>query len=247
MLDPRTGKQLQGRELARYRVRERDKFTCQDCGLKRTNEFVIESNKKFGSGVSKGKIKSLDVHHINGMCGKKSKGYDSVKDLTGMITLCHKCHFNRPEHKVQSEDWERNSQTSKNEMLALKFRGKTICEIASLYSISHQRVSQILISLGKEYPKNIPKRVEVDVICFHCRSVFKSSPSKKARYCSRTCFFFSRRKHITGSIIEHRKKRDLLRAKRWYEAHKNDPIFKKATKLRNAGSKGISIRDKELV
>lgn len=40
----------------------------------------------------------FDIHHLNGLCGKKSKGYDRVSEIDGLITLCHKCHYNRPEH-----------------------------------------------------------------------------------------------------------------------------------------------------
>lgn len=73
---------LQGTDRTREKVRVRDKYMCQDCGKK-----WIEGNRRF------------DVHHLNGLCGKKSKKYDKISDMGGLITLCHKCHFNRPEHK----------------------------------------------------------------------------------------------------------------------------------------------------
>lgn len=88
--------QQKGRELARFKVRVRDNFTCQDCGLVRTPQEVEEWNSKIpGKGSRKGTIKSLDVHHTGGMCGKKSKRYDSPKDISMLVTLCHKCHYNR--------------------------------------------------------------------------------------------------------------------------------------------------------
>lgn len=90
---------LKGRERARMLVRIRDNFTCQDCGDVRTYDEV--SSKNAHSPSLKGKIKLFDVHHTNGMCGKKSRSYDATDDLSGMITLCHKCHYNRPEHRVQ--------------------------------------------------------------------------------------------------------------------------------------------------
>lgn len=74
--------QKEGRERVRMLVRKRDDFKCQDCG------------KRWKDGE-----RSFDVHHLNGLCGKKSRGYDSIKDMDILITLCHKCHFNRPEHK----------------------------------------------------------------------------------------------------------------------------------------------------
>lgn len=77
----------QGREFSRGIVRARDNYTCQSCGEKRTLQMSKKQNKK-----------QLDVHHLGGLCGKKSKKYDSVKELKLMITLCHKCHYNHPEH-----------------------------------------------------------------------------------------------------------------------------------------------------
>lgn len=73
-----------GRERVRYLVRMRDNFTCQDCGR------VWQDGERH-----------FDVHHLNGLCGKKSRGYDRKEDMEGLITLCHKCHYNRPEHKVK--------------------------------------------------------------------------------------------------------------------------------------------------
>lgn len=92
-----------GRDLVRFLVRLRDNFTCQDCGLvKNDNEIKVLNSKKKGL---KGKIKSLDVHHLNGLCGKKSKGYDKMTEIPNLITLCHKCHYNRPEHKCKTKEW----------------------------------------------------------------------------------------------------------------------------------------------
>lgn len=82
------GKELHGRERTRMLVRIRDNFTCQDCGAVRTPQMAREQGKRL-----------FDIHHVN-ECGKKSRAYDSVKDLSGMITLCHLCHFNRPEHTL---------------------------------------------------------------------------------------------------------------------------------------------------
>lgn len=77
-------KSSDGRGRTRMLVRKRDDFTCQLCRDRRTPEQAKEHGKRL-----------FDVHHLNGMCGKKSRGYDRVKDMSGLITLCHKCHFNR--------------------------------------------------------------------------------------------------------------------------------------------------------
>lgn len=98
----------EGRDGVRALVRARDNYTCQDCGVVRTRDFVEEFNSNLPKGVAKGKIKSLDVHHLDGLCGKLSKGYDSAEMLPKLITLCHSCHFNRPEHRVKSKEYAEN-------------------------------------------------------------------------------------------------------------------------------------------
>ena len=72
---------IEGRDRTREIVRMRDEFTCTSC------------KKAWSDGERR-----FDVHHLHGMCGKNSRGYDSMKDISGMITLCHQCHFNHPEH-----------------------------------------------------------------------------------------------------------------------------------------------------
>lgn len=76
---------VEGREYVRGKVRQRDKDTCRMCGTKWT-----EGNRKF------------IVHHLNGECGKKSKSYDSIKDIDKLITLCHKCHPRHPHYSLTS-------------------------------------------------------------------------------------------------------------------------------------------------
>ena len=72
---------FQGMDYTREKVRIRDNQTCQNCG-----KIWVDGQRKF------------DVHHLNGLCGKKSRKYDKVSEMDGLITLCHKCHFNHPEH-----------------------------------------------------------------------------------------------------------------------------------------------------
>jgi hypothetical protein len=40
----------------------------------------------------------FDVHHLDNDPGSTRK-YDKVDDLKNLITLCHKCHLNRPESR----------------------------------------------------------------------------------------------------------------------------------------------------
>lgn len=82
---------LTGRDRTRMRVRIRDAFKCRECGKVRTIREVKAHNSKLPS--AKGSIKLFDVHHIDGNCGKFSRGYDNIRTIDGMITLCHQCHF----------------------------------------------------------------------------------------------------------------------------------------------------------
>jgi len=81
-----------GREKTREYIRIRDNHTCQKCG------------KKWEEGMRR-----FDVHHID--CDKeKSKKYDNYeKEKDNMITYCHKCHLNLPEHRKAVSDGLRKS------------------------------------------------------------------------------------------------------------------------------------------
>lgn len=71
---------LGGVDNLREKARIRDCQTCQLCG----KVWKVDERK-------------FDVHHtdviIEGNLGRK---YRNNKDLTKMITLCHKCHMNLP-------------------------------------------------------------------------------------------------------------------------------------------------------
>jgi len=73
---------LSGRDYTRELIRMRDKHTCQICG------------KKWKEGMRR-----FDVHHVD--CDKeKSKKYENFeKEKYNMVTLCHKCHLNLPQHR----------------------------------------------------------------------------------------------------------------------------------------------------
>ena len=72
---------LTSKEIPRERVRKRDNYTCQKCGK------VWETGQR-----------RFDIHHID--CdNKKTRQYDKVNEMSNMITLCHKCHLNLPEHR----------------------------------------------------------------------------------------------------------------------------------------------------
>lgn len=122
----------EGRELTRYKVRERDSFTCQSCG-----KAWKEGSRHF------------DVHHLNGLCGTKSRGYDKSAQsvIDTLITLCHKCHFNR-------HDWAGKKKLQKTTLIERNTRIRQIysmgetkqSELAKQYKVSRQRIFQILKS-----------------------------------------------------------------------------------------------------
>lgn len=123
----------EGRENTRYQVRKRDKFTCQDC------------KKKW-----KPYSRHFDVHHLNGLCGKKSRAYDKISEMSNLVTLCHKCHFNR-------HDWAgaaklRLSYFLLKETYNLRQQGLSLKQIGDNYKISPEAVRLRLLTWIKRYP-----------------------------------------------------------------------------------------------
>jgi len=74
---------LMGRGYLRETVRIRDNYTCQICG------------KAWKEGQRR-----LDVHHLDeNLEGNVGRKYENNKDMSRMITLCHKCHMGLPHIK----------------------------------------------------------------------------------------------------------------------------------------------------
>lgn len=80
-------KHFSGRDMVREKVRMRDKYTCQECGKVWNDE-----------------MRRFDIHHLNGNCGKYSRKYDRSCDMSGLITLCHKCHMTKDEVLVKMKN-----------------------------------------------------------------------------------------------------------------------------------------------
>lgn len=120
----------EGRELTRTLVRIRDNFTCQDCGKRRLPKDIAGTHKRL-----------FDVHHLNGLCGKRSRSYDKVSEIDGLITLCHKCHFNRPEHVSKKID---EKLIKRNEAVVKYIKqGHNFSEAAQEFGFTRQRAQQI--------------------------------------------------------------------------------------------------------
>jgi len=124
----------QGRERIRHLVRYRDNFTCQGCLVK-----WVAGERHF------------DVHHLNGMCGKKSHGYDKKSEMSGLITLCHTCHFNRHDYNHSKERNIRAFDRRKVIYTLLKDGTLSIAQIAKQLEVSRALIYQTGKKVYPEY------------------------------------------------------------------------------------------------
>jgi len=92
----------EGRERNREIVRYLYDYTCQTCGS------VWEEGQR-----------SFDIHHLGGMCGKRTRSYDSLEDIDILLPLCHKCHFNHPEHTLKSKQYKKRKTRQKGIAVSL--------------------------------------------------------------------------------------------------------------------------------
>lgn len=74
---------LSGRDRAREIIRIRAGRQCDKC-------------KRYW----KPGTRRLDVHHLSGLCGKKSRSYDSSKDRSKYRVLHHACHMSIHRHST---------------------------------------------------------------------------------------------------------------------------------------------------
>lgn len=124
-----------GRDFTRQKVRIRDKLTCQRCGKK-----WLPTMRRF------------DVHHLKGLCGKKSKAYDKSKDMKILITYCHRCHLTL--HSVREKmrigqfgrGYSEKFKLRNSHIRLLRKQGLTLQYIADKKGISHERVRQICLN-----------------------------------------------------------------------------------------------------
>lgn len=73
-----------GRGYTRTLVLIRDGFTCLQCQEFKTPLMLVDE---------KGKKKLHDIHHTDGVCGKKSRKSDKIEEMNTLVTLCHSCHY----------------------------------------------------------------------------------------------------------------------------------------------------------
>lgn len=113
-----------GRDVVRDLVRMRDNDTCQECGS------VWEG----------GYMRRFDVHHLNDMCGKNSRGYDSVDDMDGLTTLCHRCHMSNHTGEKIKDGIRKMSEDKKLVASFLKERGWTLDRIGKVLDMTQPTV-----------------------------------------------------------------------------------------------------------
>lgn len=125
---------LTGRDYVREKVRERDKRTCQN----------KECGKKWEEGMRR-----FDVHHLNGLCGKKSQKYDRISEMDGLITLCHKCHLSL---HVNKDKLRRKGKLlgKTKEIKKLLKQGKTYAAVGAHFGVSQAAISKHLITQNRK-------------------------------------------------------------------------------------------------
>jgi len=192
---PFSSRHLTGRDATRELVRIRDNYTCQSC-FKRWEE----GKRRF------------DIHHLNGVCGKKSKNYDRVEDMDGLITFCHNCHMNQPEVReklgriISQQGIIRRKRFIERdaELVEAYVSNATLTPItlSKKYGVSRQRIHQILKRNGVTVTRRIPLIREIWTCSSPtCKKEFSTIPSSKRAYCERSCMW-DRRNYLASIVTE---------------------------------------------
>lgn len=119
-----------GKDIVREAVRRRDGYKCYLC------------EKKWKEGERR-----FDVHHLNNLCGKKSRKYDRVSETNFMITLCHRCHLSQ--HQVRGrmsvQIWDPVKTKKRNtSIIKLRKSGWAYPKLAKKFNISEARCWKIV-------------------------------------------------------------------------------------------------------
>lgn len=124
-----TGMKTGSRERVRELIRIRDNWACQICGKK-----WVKGQRRF------------DIHHKD--CKKeKTRQCDNYeKEKDNMITLCHKCHLNIPEHRKAMSNAMRVCKINKikiKKIKRLRQQKLTFKKIGTIFGVSKQRIYQL--------------------------------------------------------------------------------------------------------
>lgn len=125
-----------GRDVVREMVRARDKYTCQECGLK-----WKEGERRF------------DVHHIDPKEEGKSKHKGCVqrdyKQKDKMITLCHSCHLGLHtviDKMIKGKQKQRVlNEEEKQDIINSYLKGERQIDIAKRLKITPQNVYRYIV------------------------------------------------------------------------------------------------------
>lgn len=112
---------MKSRDFAREIIRIKFNHTCQ--------------SKKCGKKWKEG-MRRFDVHHLKGLCGKKSRKCDSVDDAKRNFTLlCHQCHMRK--HTVRSRLISGKLEgVSHSKLYDLIWEGKSYDWVGKKYGVS---------------------------------------------------------------------------------------------------------------
>ncbi len=119
----------------------------------------------------------------------------------------------------------------------MRNEGKTQVEIAKRFGVTRQWIQQIekrLFPEGRQGMRRVPRRYEF--ICKQCGKKEWASTQRRS-FCSRACFFASRRKvrspKESSRLLGEKKRRERERAARYYEIFKQRPDWREILRIRN--------------
>lgn len=136
----------------------------------------------------------------------------------------------------------------------LKRDGKTLQEIANTYNVSRERVRQVLLKTGEEFPNQRTKRNPANYITFNCTECgtegqknkshtidHRSGKVKKKLFCNRACFqaYISKHRQTWEDKMEYNRRKSREWHRDVYRAH---PHYKEMVARRNRGE-NLSIHD----
>lgn len=136
-----------GRDYIRELVRMRDGHMCKKCGLR----WVAGTRR-------------LDVHHkdpkMEGMSHTKGVVRKDKKNLSQMITLCHKCHLGLHQVKKKMSVAKRSKRLTegrRKDILILCRKGWRQVDVARMYKVTPQTINKYV----RRYEKEIISKIVV--------------------------------------------------------------------------------------
>lgn len=119
--------------MVREKVRVRDKHKCREC-----KKLWRNPKRRF------------DVHHLNGQCGKKSRSYDQVSTMSGLITLCHSCHMKKHASRRSMFNYK---LTGKEKEIKNLLKTNSYSLVGKMLGVSHAAVYWKINGRPKSYFK----------------------------------------------------------------------------------------------